>query len=149
MIGFGCDPPQNPHHRDSALTLDESGNKSIFYGSRPNANELTGAMVGGPDEKDDWKDDRNNYRCAPASLSSAPNSIKWVSSSTHVVHMSGYLAWLSVFCGVYSSSSVAFEREGPRKQFADTETPSMLCRQNEVALDYNAALLFGLVQVSR
>jgi endoglucanase len=83
VVGFGCNPPQNPHHRDSALTLEESGNWNVFNTRATNANPIVGAMVGGPNPSDGWEDDRSDYQ------------------------------------------------------------------RNEVALDYNAALLFGTVQVGR
>lgn len=83
VIGYGCNPPKNPHHRDSALTLEESGDWVIFNTKEENANPVIGGLVGGPDLTDSWADDRTDYQ------------------------------------------------------------------QNEVALDYNAALLFGAVQVGR
>ena len=73
----------NPHHRDSALTMEESGDANAFTYKEVNANSLVGALVGGPNRQDEWLDSRLDYK------------------------------------------------------------------SNEVALDYNAALLFGLVQVSR
>jgi endoglucanase len=81
VVGYGCNPPVNPHHRDSALTLEESG--EAFKTKATNANSLIGALVGGPNKQDGWKDDQNDFEA------------------------------------------------------------------NEVALDYNAALLFGTVQVGR
>lgn len=83
VVGYGCNPPVNPHHRDSALTLEESGNANAFTNKPTNANSLIGALVGGPDALDSWHDRRTDYKA------------------------------------------------------------------NEVALDYNAALLFGAVQVGR
>lgn len=83
VIGYGCNPPQNPHHRDSALTLEESGNWDVFNNREVNANPLIGGLVGGPGVDDDWEDDRTDFQ------------------------------------------------------------------KNEVALDYNAAFLFGVIQVGR
>lgn len=83
VVGYGCNPPKNPHHRDSTLTMGESGSWNVWKSRKVNANELTGAMVGGPDNKDNYKDDREDYI------------------------------------------------------------------RNEVTIDYNAAMLLGVVQVSR
>ena len=63
VIGFGTGCPNNPHHRDSALTLEQSGNWEIFNDSSiPNANLLTGALVGGPSIDDEYDDVRSNYQ---------------------------------------------------------------------------------------
>jgi endoglucanase len=83
VVGFGHNSPKNPHHRNSTLTPEESGNWDVFITRRRNANEITGAMVGGPNKSDQWQDDRSNYL------------------------------------------------------------------SNEVACDYNAAMLFGIVQCAR
>ena len=83
VVGYGCNPPVNPHHRDSALTMEESGSAHAFSTKPRNAYSLVGALVGGPDELDSWQDSRTDYKA------------------------------------------------------------------NEVALDYNAAMFFGMVQVGR
>jgi endoglucanase len=83
VVGFGSNFPVNPHHRDAALTYAESGDWNVFKSRSRNANQIIGALVGGPNDKDQWEDDRLNYQ------------------------------------------------------------------NNEVALDYNAAMLFGLVQCAR
>jgi Glycosyl hydrolase family 9 len=83
VVGFGCDAPKNPHHRNSALTMAESGDWNAFNNKAQNAYEITGALVGGPNLDDSWVDDRRDYR------------------------------------------------------------------QNEVALDFNAAMLLGAVQTAR
>jgi Glycosyl hydrolase family 9 len=82
VVDFGANSPKRPHHRDSALTLEQSGNWDAFKdASTDNPNVLTGALVGGPGVDDAYADDRQDYK------------------------------------------------------------------RNEVALDYNAALLLGTVQV--
>ena len=83
IVGYGCNPPVNPHHQDSALTMEESNSWDAWNTRSVNANSLVGALVGGPDKHDKGNDDRNDYRL------------------------------------------------------------------NEVALDYNAAMFFGTVQVGR
>jgi endoglucanase len=68
VVGFGCNPPVNPHHRDSALTMEESGDWNIWNTRSVNANSLVGAMVGGPDLQDNGNDDRNDYRLNEVAL---------------------------------------------------------------------------------
>lgn len=64
LTGFGCNPPQNPHHRDAALTLAQSApncdefNRDAFQ----NANELIGGLVGGPNQFDAYTDVRSNVQ---------------------------------------------------------------------------------------
>lgn len=56
IIGFGSNYPKNPHHRTAhGSWLNDSNNP------RENRNLLVGALVGGPDENDQWQDDRNNW----------------------------------------------------------------------------------------
>jgi len=56
LIGYGENYPQNPHHR----TAHGSWLNNI---SQPVAtrNLLMGALVGGPDQQDNWKDDRGDW----------------------------------------------------------------------------------------
>lgn len=121
IVGFGCNPPERVHHRDAALTLEESGNRELFHSSRPNANVITGALVGGPDENGEWNDDRDNYRYRISTI-------------------------FSGFCFCVSGCVRHIFRW---MLYHNELTITTLCRQNEVALDYNAALLLGLIQVSR
>lgn len=49
IVGFGRNPPRQPHHRNAALTFKDSNNWDVFNNtSRPNAHTITGALVGGP-----------------------------------------------------------------------------------------------------
>jgi endoglucanase len=61
VIGFGRNPPQRPHHRDSALHMHESGDWEAFKRSGPNPNQLIGGLCGGPLEDGQWEDDREDY----------------------------------------------------------------------------------------
>lgn len=56
LIGYGENYPQNPHHR----TAHGSWLNNI---TKPEAtrNLLLGALVGGPDQNDNWKDDRGDW----------------------------------------------------------------------------------------
>jgi len=57
MVGFGVNPPKNPHHRTAHgtwvnnLTGEPVNNRHIIYG----------ALVGGPGNDDSYVDDRSNY----------------------------------------------------------------------------------------
>ncbi|XP_057539247.1 endoglucanase 16 [Amaranthus tricolor] len=71
MVGFGKNFPQQPHHRGASnpvLPLTEVVSCArtfidYFTKNAPNPNELTGAIVGGPDKSDNFEDRRNigNY----------------------------------------------------------------------------------------
>ncbi len=56
MIGYGRNPPRNPHHR----TAHGSWLNSMSDPAQ-NRNLLIGALVGGPDESDRWEDDRTDW----------------------------------------------------------------------------------------
>lgn len=81
MVGFGEKYPQHVHHRGSSLPSIHANPDHIacnngfqyLYSSSPNPNVLAGAIVGGPDNKDSFSDDRNNYQQAePATYINAP-----------------------------------------------------------------------------
>ncbi|KAI7991812.1 Endoglucanase 16 [Camellia lanceoleosa] len=69
MVGFGNNPPTQAHHRGASvpnLSKDALAQVSCpmsfvnwFNKNVPNANELTGAIVGGPDRYDKFKDLRS------------------------------------------------------------------------------------------
>lgn len=71
MVGFGKNFPKQPHHRGASnpvLPLSEVVTCArtfidFFTKDAPNPNELTGAIVGGPDKSDNFLDRRNigNY----------------------------------------------------------------------------------------
>jgi endoglucanase len=63
VVDNGLNPPKRSHHRDSALTLEQSGNWDAFKDARTdNPNVLTGALVGGPGVDDVYVDDRQDYK---------------------------------------------------------------------------------------
>ena len=64
MVGFGNNPPKQAHHRGASVPLSDAKldvgclmsfvrwyNKNV-----PNPNELTGAILGGPDKQDQFSD---------------------------------------------------------------------------------------------
>jgi len=56
IVGYGENYPQKPHHR----TAHGSWLGSVEDPTET-SNELVGALVGGPDEQDNWQDDRNDW----------------------------------------------------------------------------------------
>lgn len=62
VIGFGKKPPGKPHHRDSALKMNQSGDWEAFKkNTGKNPNQLVGGLCGGPLEDGSWVDDREDY----------------------------------------------------------------------------------------
>ncbi|BAT80678.1 hypothetical protein LR48_Vigan07g025200 [Vigna angularis] len=70
MVGYGPDFPQRVHHRGASIESSKENKGFIgciqgydsWYGRvEPNPNVLTGALVGGPDMNDEFKDERSNY----------------------------------------------------------------------------------------
>ncbi|KAK8941650.1 Endoglucanase 8 [Platanthera guangdongensis] len=68
MVGFGRSSPTQPHHRGASVPVlpkGESVNCAMSFVNwlnkdQPNPNELTGAIVGGPDRYDNFDDKRWN-----------------------------------------------------------------------------------------
>jgi hypothetical protein len=59
LVGFGANPPRNPHHRTAHGTWTNSPTAE----PNPSRHTLYGGLVGGPDGQDDfsWSDDRNLF----------------------------------------------------------------------------------------
>ncbi|ADL52515.1 glycoside hydrolase family 9 protein [Clostridium cellulovorans] len=57
VVGFGNNYPKFPHHRGASGRLEPGEMKTM-----PEKHILTGALVGGPDGNDQYKDDINNYQ---------------------------------------------------------------------------------------
>ncbi|KAI3888804.1 hypothetical protein MKX03_002083 [Papaver bracteatum] len=81
MVGFGERFPQHVHHRGSSVPSIRSHPDKIncndgfqyLYSGSSNPNVLTGAILGGPDEQDNFSDDRNKYQQSePATYINAP-----------------------------------------------------------------------------
>ncbi|GAB2274229.1 Esterase/lipase/thioesterase [Dionaea muscipula] len=76
MVGFGERYPLHVHHRGSSLpSIHEhpdhigcSDGFQYFYSKSPNPNILIGAIVGGPDSRDNFADARNNYQQSEPAL---------------------------------------------------------------------------------
>ncbi|KDP28223.1 hypothetical protein JCGZ_13994 [Jatropha curcas] len=73
VVGFGNHFPQHVHHRGASIPNDK-----VKYGCeggwkwrntrRPNPNIIVGAMVGGPDQRDDFQDIRSNYNYTESTI---------------------------------------------------------------------------------
>ncbi|XP_031268044.1 endoglucanase 4-like [Pistacia vera] len=81
MVGYSGYFPQRIHHRGSTLPsidqhpgfIDCNGGKLYANSNNPNANVLTGAVVGGPFMNDTYPDDRVNFRQSePTTYINAP-----------------------------------------------------------------------------
>ncbi|KAK4486562.1 hypothetical protein RD792_009247 [Penstemon davidsonii] len=82
MVGFGQKYPQHVHHRASSLPSLQAhpahincgdGFQYWYSSTSPNPNILVGAILGGPDNRDNFADDRNNYQQSePATYINAP-----------------------------------------------------------------------------
>ncbi|KAH7667580.1 Glycoside hydrolase family 9 protein [Dioscorea alata] len=71
MVGFGSTYPVKFHHRGASMPSIKSdptligckdGFEKYFYSAAPNPNVLEGAVVGGPDAKDQFEDQRYNFQ---------------------------------------------------------------------------------------
>jgi len=64
VVGFGNNPPQKVHHRGSSCPdRPQVCDYSALNSPNPNPQVLYGALAGGPDQYDNYQDDRNNYQC--------------------------------------------------------------------------------------
>ncbi|CAE6049500.1 unnamed protein product [Arabidopsis arenosa] len=82
MVGVGTNYPKKPHHRaasivsihkDKTPVTCSGGFNAWFNNPAPNPNVLAGAVVGGPDDKDVYGDERTNFQQAePATVTAAP-----------------------------------------------------------------------------
>ncbi|GMH09594.1 hypothetical protein Nepgr_011435 [Nepenthes gracilis] len=93
MVGFGERYPLHIHHRGSSLPSVHNHPDHITCSNgfqylnvrSPNPNILVGAIVGGPDNTDNFSDDRNNYQQSePATYINAPfvGAVAFFSSET-------------------------------------------------------------------
>merc|ERR1712039_770940 len=62
VVGFGENPPVNPHHRASSCPdMPAPCGENEKNSPNDNPQTLYGALVGGPDGQDKYNDDRNDY----------------------------------------------------------------------------------------
>ncbi|OEL20365.1 Endoglucanase 19 [Dichanthelium oligosanthes] len=81
MVGFGARYPRRLHHRGASMPSVRAHPGRIgcdegfryLHSSEPDANVLVGAVVGGPDARDAFVDDRDGYgQTEPATYINAP-----------------------------------------------------------------------------
>ncbi|CAK9875329.1 unnamed protein product [Sphagnum jensenii] len=81
MVGFGPKYPQQVHHRAASLPSKRvypgmiycQQGFSWFQTAKPNPNQATGAVIGGPDQSDNLNDVRSNYaQMEPTTYINAP-----------------------------------------------------------------------------
>ncbi|KAF3325077.1 endoglucanase 1-like protein [Carex littledalei] len=81
MVGYGSQYPLRVHHRGSSLPsvhthpghISCNDGFQYLHTNSPNPNLLVGAVLGGPDNKDSFSDNRDNYQQAePATYINAP-----------------------------------------------------------------------------
>lgn len=93
MVGFGNNFPKKIHHRGSSIPSVHKRPGHIgckdgfqyFQASTENPNIHNGAIVGGPDNNDNFSDDRNNHQqTEPATYVNAPfvGVVAYFSSTT-------------------------------------------------------------------
>ncbi|KAL5561414.1 hypothetical protein UlMin_031161 [Ulmus minor] len=96
MVGYGPRYPQRIHHRGSSLPsvsghpakIQCSAGFSFMKTQSPNPNVLVGAIVGGPDLRDRFPDDRSDYeQSEPTTYMNAP----LVGTLTYLAHSFGQL----------------------------------------------------------
>lgn len=56
VVGFGANPPRRPHHRSSHGSWSDNINEPVEQ-----RHVLFGALVGGPDDQDNYTDSRSDY----------------------------------------------------------------------------------------
>ena len=61
LVGYGKNFPDRPHHRAASCSLVGECGWDAYRNDVPNPQVLLGALVGGPDEWDNYVDDRNDY----------------------------------------------------------------------------------------
>ncbi|CAI0468348.1 unnamed protein product [Linum tenue] len=96
MVGYGPRYPQRIHHRGSSLPskaahpakIECSAGFGIMNSGSPNPNVLVGAVVGGPDSRDRFPDQRSDYeQSEPSTYMNAP----LVGSLAYLAHSFGQL----------------------------------------------------------
>jgi cellulose 1,4-beta-cellobiosidase len=96
MVGFGNNPPVNPHHRcaHGSWANDMSTPKQ-------NRHTLWGALVGGPDQSDSYIDDRMNY----------------VTNEVACDYNAGLVGALAALVARHGGSKVTIPKEVPQREF--------------------------------
>ncbi|CAD6233254.1 unnamed protein product [Miscanthus lutarioriparius] len=113
MVGYGATYPRQAHHRGSSIVSVkanpsfvscQAGYSSWYHRGAANPNLLDGATVGGPDEYDNFADERDNYEQTEATTyNNAP--LMGVLARLAAGHGGGRFAHHSVAADEVSSST--------------------------------------------
>ncbi|ERN20205.1 endoglucanase 12 [Amborella trichopoda] len=72
VVGYGSNYPKHVHHRGASIPNNQkttcTGGWKWRDSNNPNPNTITGAMVGGPDRFDQFRDVRSNYNYTEPTL---------------------------------------------------------------------------------
>jgi len=82
MVGYGTNYPRQVHHRAASIVSYKENSSFIscrggyytwFGGQQSDPNVLVGALVGGPDQNDNFVDGRDNYQqTEPTTYNNSP-----------------------------------------------------------------------------
>ncbi|KAJ6982810.1 endoglucanase 12-like [Populus alba x Populus x berolinensis] len=87
VVGYGTKFPRHIHHRGASIPNDKrryscTGGWKWRDSPKPNPNNITGAMVGGPDRFDRFRDVRKNYNFTEPTLAGNAGLVAALSSLT-------------------------------------------------------------------
>lgn len=87
LVGYGTKFPRHVHHRGASIPHDNkryscTGGRKWRDSRNPNPNNITGAMVGGPDKFDQFRDVRTNYNYTEPSLAGNAGLVAALASLT-------------------------------------------------------------------
>jgi hypothetical protein len=87
VVGYGTKFPRHIHHRRASIPNDKrsyscTGGWKWRDSPKPNPNNITGAMVGGPDRFDRFRDVRKNYNFTEPTLAGNAGLVAALSSLT-------------------------------------------------------------------
>lgn len=80
IVGYGARYPVHVHHRDASIPSISvvravvgcvQGFETWYHRTEGNPNVIYGALVGGPDQNDNFSDDRSNYEGTEPTISGA------------------------------------------------------------------------------
>ncbi|WP_036485569.1 glycoside hydrolase family 9 protein [Myxosarcina sp. GI1] len=103
LIGYGHNYPQNPHHRTAHGSWTNDSNNPA-----QSRNLLIGALVGGPDEHDNWQDNRND----------------WVANEVAIGYNAGFsgaLAKMYAEFGGQPTANIVFEPPETEQIYVETD----------------------------
>ncbi|KAG5240068.1 endoglucanase [Salix suchowensis] len=87
VVGYGTKFPRHVHHRGASTPTDKTrysctGGWKWRDSSKPNPHNITGAMVGGPDRFDQFRDVRTNYNFTEPTLAGNAGLVAALASLT-------------------------------------------------------------------